>query len=200
MKTLKGFGLTLVCAAALVMPAAGQLYEKNADGSFTPITLNTNSTGTPFLSGPLVELLTTLSSATNWGVATFGIYEPKSDRHKASYGFGAVALYNINTYMAMGVGIDCLDNQVTMPSGQFQLQAPLHLGGTNGLTVTPFAFTGVATPVSGMGTDNGAVVGLFGAGLDVKIYKGFGAFYAIEQRTGQPNVWNLLGVRWSARF
>ena len=33
MKTLKGFGLTLVLAAALVLPASAQLYEKNADGS-----------------------------------------------------------------------------------------------------------------------------------------------------------------------
>jgi hypothetical protein len=211
MKSLKSLSLAAMAAITLASSpilaqstntaAAGpQLYERNVDGSYSPVTLATNAAGMPFLSGPFVDIINTLGTATNWGVATFGIYEPASNGHKAAAGAGAVFLYNINTYMAAGIGIDWMNNQVTMPSGQFQLQAPLHLGGTNGVTVTPFAFTGVATPVSGMGSDNGTVVGLFGAGLDVKIYKGFGAFYAIEQRTGQPAPWNLFGVRWSARF
>jgi hypothetical protein len=173
----------------------GQLYSKTAEGQFVPVELNTNAS--PFLSGPLVELLTTLSTATNWGVATFGIYMPASDHQKAAYGCGAIALYNINPYMATGIGIDWLDNQVTMPSGQFQLQAPLKIGGDKGLVVTPFAFAGVATPVSGMGEENGSVVGIFGAGLDVKVYGGLGVFYAIEERTGQPALWNIAGVRFS---
>jgi hypothetical protein len=58
----------------------------------------------------------------------------------------------------------------------------------------------VATPVSGMGDNNGSVVGLFGAGLSVKIYGGLQGFYAIEQRTGQPSLWNLFGLAYSKAF
>ena len=131
----------ITIAAALVAPAlAQQTYTKNADGSFTPVVLSTNSSG-PFLSGPGMDLLSNLSSATNWGAATFGIYMPSSSGHKASMGAGAIFLYNINPYMATGLGIDWLDNQTTMPSGQFQLQLPISVGGTNGLLVTPFSFT-----------------------------------------------------------
>jgi hypothetical protein len=197
MKKIKSISLTSALLLALAFPALAQYYVKNVDGTYTevasPIILNTNSTG-PFLSGPGMDLLSTLSIATNWGVATFGIMEPASSGHKAAYGVGAVALYNINTYMASGIGIDWLDNQTTMPSGQFQLQLPFLIGGTNGVQATPFAFTGVATPISGGGP---GLVGLFGAGLDVKIYGGFGAFYATEKRTGQPALWQLFGVRYS---
>jgi hypothetical protein len=208
MKTYFGriglIGLIGLLSATAALPAmaqtGSQLYSKSADGSYTPVALQTNVTGTPFLSGPLTDLLSTMSTATNWGVAGFGIYMPKSDAHKAAYGMGALFLYNINPYVAAGVGIDWLDNQTTMPSGQLQLQAPLHIGGTNGITVTPFAFTGVATPVSGMGDNNGSVVGLFGAGLSVKLYGGLQGFYAIEQRTGQPAVWNLIGLAFSKAF
>jgi hypothetical protein len=193
---LKTLIITATLALACLLPAkAQQTYTKDANGNFVPVVLNTNSS--PVLSGPLVDILTSASMWTNWGIATFGIYEPGSSGHKAAYGAGAVALYNINRYMATGIGLDWLDNQTTMPSGQFQLQAPLIIGGTNGVTVTPFLFTGVATPIGGKGGDNGSVVGLFGAGLDVKVYGGFGAFYAIEQRTGQPSQWNLIGLRYS---
>src|ERR1035437_2945897 len=186
--------LTATCSLpALAQTPTGQLYSQSADGSFVPVTLQTNISGTPFLSGPLTELLSTLSTATNWGVAGFGIYMPGGGGHKAAYGAGSLFLYNINPYIAAGVGIDWLDNHTTMPSGQLQFQAPLYLGGANGVRFTPFAFTGVATPVSGMGDNNGSLVGLFGAGLSVKIYGGFQGFYAIEKRTGQAAMWNLIG-------
>src|ERR1039458_7942105 len=162
MKHIKQFVLTLALLFALIAPiTAQQLYTKDANGNFVPV-LAMDTNGAPFLSGPAMDLLATLGSATNWGVAGFGIYEPASSGHRAAYGAGAVALYNINLYMASGIGIDWLDNAVTMPSGQFQFQFPFILGGTNGIKATPFAFTGVATPVSGMGADNGTAVGLFG--------------------------------------
>jgi hypothetical protein len=189
--------LTLTLLASLALTStAQQLYTKDASGNFLPV-LTTNATGVPFLSGPGMDLLESISTWTNWGVATFGIYEPASAGHKASCGCGAVALYNIATWAAAGIGIDWLDNQTTMPSCQFQLQAPFLLGGTNGVQVTPFAFTGVATAIGGSGGNNADVAGLFGAGVDVKISGGFGAFYAIEQRTGQPALWNLIGLRYS---
>jgi hypothetical protein len=162
--------------------------------------LDTNTTP-PTLSGPFIDFLGSLSTATNWGVATFAIYSPRGGSDgKGSAGMGAVALYNISPYVATGVGIDWLDNDVTMPSGQIQFQAPFRIGGTNGVVVRPFAFTGVATPIAGAGHDNGSVVGLIGAGLGVKLWGGLNAFYAIEQRTGQESVWNLFGLAYSVSF
>ncbi len=164
--------------------------------------LNTN-TNPPTIEGPFIDFLGTLSTMTNWGIAGFGIYAPKSTsttKSGSSVGAGAVLLYNINSYVATGVGIDWLDNDITMPSAQVQFQAPFRVGGTNGITFRPFAFTGVATPIAGEGENNRTVAGIIGAGLGVKIYKGFNAFYAIEQRTGQDSVWHLGGLAYSISF
>src|ERR1035441_9178820 len=120
MQNIKGIFVSIALLAALALPATAQLYTKDAAGNFLPVLSDTN--GTPFLSGPAMNLISTLTTATNWGVAGFGILAPASAGHKASMGAGLVALYNINTYMASGIGIDWLDNQTTMPSGQFQLQ------------------------------------------------------------------------------
>lgn len=56
-----------------------------------------------------------------------------------------------------------------MPSAQVQFQAPLVIGGK--LTVTPLAFTGAATPISGRGAENGTLVGIFGAGMSLRLYE-----------------------------
>lgn len=162
--------------------------------------LNTN-VNPPVLEGPFIDFLGSLSTWTNWGIASGGIYAPRSPTGKSSVGAFAVALYNISPYVATGIGIDWLeDGNITMPSAQVQFQAPFLVGGTNGVTFRPFAFTGVATPVAGEGEDNGSVVGLVGAGMGVKIYKGFNIFYAIEQRTGEDSIWHLGGIAFSASF
>jgi hypothetical protein len=192
-KTLSIIGIVAALALPLSVPT-----QIDAQTISAP-TLETNSSGA-FLAGPAIDLLKSLSKATNWGVSGFGIYRPASGASKATFGGGAVALYNISPYVATGVGIDMLDNQTTMPSGQVQFQAPFRIGGTNGVLLRPFAFTGIATPISGLGNNNGSVVGLFGAGLGVKIYGGFNAYYAIEDRTGQPAPWHLLGAAYSASF
>ena len=172
----------------------------NAQIALNPVGLSTNAAGQPTLSGPFIDVLSKVATLTNWGVSTFGIYEPASGSHKSTFGAGALALYNITPVVATGIGIDYLENQVTMPSAQVQFQLPLLIGGTNGVLVRPFAFTGVATPIGGKGQDNGAVVGLFGAGLGVRIVGGLNAYYAIEQRTAQPAPWHLLGIAYSASF
>lgn len=164
--------------------------------------LNTN-TNPPTLEGPFIDFLGSLSTWTNWGVAGFGIYTPRSTsttKTGSSFGAGLVALYNISPYVATGVGIDWLDNNITMPSAQVQFQAPFRIGGTNGLVVRPFAFTGIATPVAGEGPNNLDVAGIIGAGIGVKVYGGLNVFYAIEQRTGQDSVWNLFGIAYSKSF
>lgn len=164
--------------------------------------LNTN-TSPPTLEGPFIDFLGSLSTWTNWGIATFGIYTPRSTsttKSGSSFGAGAVALYNINPFVATGVGIDWLDNDITMPSAQVQFQAPFKVGGANGITFRPFAFTGVATPVAGEGQSNLSVAGLIGAGMGVKIVDGLNLFYAIEQRTGQDSIWHIFGLAYSKSF
>lgn len=193
---------TLAIALACLTASAAEIITATPEqpltsGTWEPVTLNTNTS--PLLSGPFVDILDKLTTATNWGVAAFGIYTPNSTTTgKKAYGAGAVFLYNINSYMATGLGIDWLENDVTMPNGQFQFQAPLKIA--NSLTLTPFVFTGIATPISGDGYNNGQVVGLFGAGLAAKVSGGFNVFYAIEQRTGQNSPWSLFGLAYSKWF
>jgi hypothetical protein len=185
---------TMILALACLTATAADI---GTAPPFEPVTLNTNTS--PLLSGPFVDILDKLTTATNWGVAAFGIYTPNSTTTgKKAYGAGAVFLYNINSYVATGLGIDWLENDVTMPSGQIQFQAPLKIA--NSLTLTPFVFTGIATPISGDCYNNGQVVGLFGAGLGAKVYDGFNVFYAIEQRTGQNSPWSLFGIAYSKWF
>jgi hypothetical protein len=201
MKTIK----LLVCSlslstAMLALPALAQTASGPVDVPLAP-TLSSNAT-TLSLSGPFMDMVGSLTVATNWGVAGGAIYAPHTQPNgKGSVGGFGVLLYNINDYVATGVGIDWLEgNGLTMPNGQVQFQAPLRIGGTNGIVLRPFAFTGIATPISGQDVEHGQVVGLFGAGLGVKLYGGLNAFYAIEQRTGQPGPWNLFGIAFSKSF
>jgi uncharacterized membrane protein (DUF441 family) len=190
----------LLCLLTLTL--ALSVHAQSVTITNPVVGLETNLVGNPFLSGPLVDLLHSLSTATNWGVAAGGIYTASTPNHNGSSG-GAflVALYNITPWVATGIGVDWLDrNGVTMPSAQVQFQAPLLIGGTNGVMVRPFGFTGIATSISGLGNENGTVQGLFGAGLGVKVFKHFDAFYAIEVRTGFSDPWNLLGVAYSLEF
>ena len=207
--------LALVCITFAAQPAETVTATPGTPiTSGTWISLGTNS-GSPFLSGPLIDAISTLGSATNWGVAAFGIYRPSIPGYldcsagtycvpvkekKAAYGGGILALFNLNTYFAAGLGFDMLEDQTTMPSCQFQLQLPVKIGGEKGVTVVPFGFTGAAIPVGGTGDENGTVEGLYGAGLNVKIYGGLGAFYAIEQRTGQDTQWHLFGLSYCKAF
>ena len=190
MKTYFGriglIGLIGLLAATVTLPALAQtpsqLFTKSADGAFVPVELSTNG-GTVALSGPLVNLLTTMAAWTNIAIAPYGIYDTGTKK----YGGGLLALYNANNYMAGGLAVQYLNKEVWMPSAQFQLQAPLTIGGK--ITVTPLAFTGVGTPVSGRKGDNGTPVGIFGAGLGIKLYGAananhLDAFFAVATWTG----------------
>ena len=195
------FGILIAaCAASRAADTITATPEQPlTTGTWSPVVLDTNMS--PLLSGPFVEILDTLTTATNWGVAAFGIQTPHSkSTGKPAYGAGALFLYNFNSYVGAGLGVDWIDGNTTMPSAQVQLSAPLFIGGANGLRLTPFAFTGIATPVSGSDYDNGTVVGIFGAGLGVRVTGGLNAFYAIEQRSGESSPWNIFGLAWSKSF
>jgi hypothetical protein len=187
---------TMILALACLTATAADI---GTAPPFEPVTLNTNTS--PLLSGPFVDILDKLTTATNWGVAVFSLQTPHSkSTGNPAWGGGALFLYNFNSYFGAGLGIDYMDGNTTMPSAQMQLSAPLYVGGTNGVRVTPFGFTGIATPISGADYQNGSPVGIFGAGLGVRITGGLNAFYAIEQRTGEPSLWNVFGLTWSKSF
>lgn len=157
-----------------------------------PVVLNTN-TSPPTLSGPFIDALGLLSTATNLSVAPYGLYRTSDGRA----GGGIAALYNITPNFASGVGLDMMDSQLWMPSGQVQFQLPLVIAGT--VTTTPFGYTGLSTPIGGAGDDNGTAVGIFGAGLGLKLLgdtqgRHLSLFYSIEHRTGFDGEWMRFGL------
>lgn len=106
-----------------------------------------------------------LESATNYGVApylSFGL-----NNHKV--GGGVLALYNFNNFIGAGIGADYLGS-FSLVSGNVQLKLPLQPlqftkwpWATN-ITLTPFVYTGIGTPLSGSGQNNGGVSTHIGVG------------------------------------
>lgn len=143
-------------------------------------TLNTN-TETPTLEGPFIDLLTSISTWTNLTLGAYGIY----DTGTKAGGAGVVALYNATPFIAGGVGLQYLNDELWMPSGQVQFQAPFTIAGK--VKVTPLAFTGIGTPIAGGGdrnfADNHSVVGIFGAGLAVRTTEHLDLFVAAAKWT-----------------
>lgn len=169
---------------------AQQFYTKNATGNFTPVVLETNATG-PFLSGPFMDLLSSVATWTNLTVAGYGIY----DTGTKQAGFGLMALYNATSWGAAGIGLQDINGEVWMPNAQFQLQAPLTIAGT--VKVTPLAFTGIGVPIAGRGSENGTAVGIYGAGLAATLWSPtstsrLDAFFAVAKWTG------FQGEQWYA--
>jgi hypothetical protein len=139
--------------------------------------LNTN-TAPASLSGPAMDAIRFLSSSsTNWMAATYGIATSEGQ-----YGGGVAAAFRLSDYVAPTLRLDYLDGRVWMPSADLQLQAPLTLFGK--LTLVPFAFTGIATPIAGRGADNGTVVGMFGAGGAVRLSSHLDLVADVEKWTG----------------
>lgn len=116
-------------------------------------------------------------SATNYAFEPYATYmpsAPKGDR----VGGGLLAVYNVNSYVGAGIGVDYL-GQLSIVSGNCSLKYPVHplasVGWTN-FAVTPFVLVGAGKPLSG--TSSG-LAGIADAGA----YLQFGAF-----KGGQFNV------------
>lgn len=136
--------------------------------------------------GPAMDALRFLGTGSNWMIAPYGIYGPSSH----AYGAGVCALYKVSDFIAPGIRLDYFNGSVVMPSGQFQLQAPLTLMGK--LTVVPFVFSGIATPLAGKGKDNGSPIGMFGVGAAVRVSSHFDIVLDVEKWTNfQGNQYRL---------
>lgn len=124
------------------------------------------NTNPPAISGPAADLIQFMGKGSNWLTAVYGI---RADNQASKYDWGAgIALgYRLNDYVVPTMRIDWLKNQLWMPSADLQLQAPITL--FNKVTLIPFGFTGIATPIGGAGDNNGSVVGLFGAGAAIRL-------------------------------
>lgn len=120
-----------------------------------PVTASITDTN-PIIGGPYASALAFLTTGSNWMFTTYGI-ESIND-HKVGFGIGAG--YRISDNVVTLLRGDYFDHSFWMPSLSIQLQAPIKL--MQKVTVIPFTFGGVATPL-GAGHE-GTVVGLLGIG------------------------------------
>lgn len=159
-------------------------------------TANAQDTNTPsFIASPLWGAVT----GTNFMFATYGI-SGRDEAGKSVFGGGVGLIYNFSQFAGAVVRLDAMDHQVWMPNGNFQLQAPVTLFGK--LTAVPFIFTGIATPIGGKGGHNGEVVGIFGAGLAVRLPEAWrqGKWYVPNDVVWDMERWTPVYNTWQHRW
>ena len=119
-------------------------------------------TNVPVIASPVLDAFNFLSTpSSNWMFAVYGI-----STEKDGGGAGIGALYKVSENFGAVLRLDRIGRDTFMPSGNFQVQVPVTLMGK--FTVTPFAFTGIATPLNDSGTHDG-VIGIFGIGASIKV-------------------------------
>lgn len=138
----------------------------------------TNTNTNPIISGPALVALDFLSQGSNYMAVAYGTMSDKADK----FGGGVALGYKVNDFLAPTLRLDYYDGKVWMPSASLQLQAPITILGK--LTVIPFAISGIATPISGKGSSDGSAVGIFGAGMAVKLSSSFDLIGDCEKWTG----------------
>lgn len=149
---------------------------------------NTNS---PVIGGPAADAwkFVTTEGITNWVVAPYVIY----DSHSEEFGGGLGVGYMLSQFVVPTLRVDYLHKEVWMPSASLQLQLPVRI--MNKVTFTPFAFGGIATCVSGQGSENGTAVGIYGIGGALTLKKD--KWYLL----GDAEQWNGANFQgWQYRF
>ena len=155
------------------------------------------------------------SSLTNSYAIGYMIHAPGLSQ---KWGAG-VGLYTpINRYAGTLLRFDYLEGGVWMPQGNLVIGYPITFGYTNGFSITPNAFAGVALPVSGakiqigsiggvtipghVHDNNGQASAITGSGLDICIYKtkntDFRIVADIEQWSGFPGVQQRIGIAYNS--
>jgi len=123
---------------------------------------STAQTNVPVIASPVLDAFNFLSTpSSNWMFATYGIFTKNEGE-----GFGIGAAYKVSENFGAVLRLDRIGNDTFMPSGNFQWQVPVTLMGK--VTVVPFAFTGIATPINDSGNHDG-VIGIFGVGSAIRV-------------------------------
>jgi hypothetical protein len=178
--------LAVGMAAILALPVQAQT-------SPTSVT----SSNSPSVTGGLQEIYAAVSGsgvlkATNYSFEPYATYAPKLSGASAKAGGGLLAIYNLNNYAGLGLGVDYL-GQFSLVSANATLQYPTHpltftgWSWATNLAVTPFALAGVGTPLSGA---NGSAASIEDAGGYIQ----FGHLWGGEFNTGVAyGQWNNAG-------
>lgn len=142
----------------------------------------TNTNNAPVISGPAADAWAFITTAgvTNWMIAPYAIYSTTSKEFGGGLGVG----YRLSDFVVPTLRVDYLNKEIWMPSANLQLQVPVTILGK--VTVIPFTFAGVATTVSGGGTDNGAAVGMLGVGGAIRLSTHFDVIGDYELWNGGP--------------
>lgn len=119
-------------------------------------------TNVPVIASPVLDAFNFLSTpSSNWMFALYGI-----STEKDGGGVGIGALYKVSENFGAVLRLDHFGGDTFMPSGNFQIQVPVTIMGK--FTMTPFAFTGIATPLNEDAAVDG-VVGVYGIGVAVRL-------------------------------
>lgn len=177
-KLLNIIGVVLLCATG----------NAQTNTNTVPVTTNTVPTIPEYVNTWLGFLS---STATNWLVAPYAIYV---DDDVNQLGGGVAVMYSLSQYALTGLRMDYVHDELWMPSVNLTLQLPIKLA--NKVTVSPFAITGLATPLGGRGDDNGEAVAIVGGGVAAQITKKFGLVYDAEMWTGFDGTQHRFGLYW----
>lgn len=176
----------------------------NSDGSYTVDVPTANGTVETTIPAPVVgatlqNVVQQVLNNTNLLWEAHALYAPGLQK---KYGGGIGVVYPFSQYVFTSVRIDWVNGGFWMPQGNVGLQAPLTLytNGSSKIVVTPFAYAGVAVPVSGatigsitLGgappiSNNGQPTAILGAGAAVNLYSPWHLNLVgdIEEWTGFP--------------
>lgn len=142
------------------------------------LSLNAQTTNNNVATDALNKSFSFLESGSNFMVASYGI--TSSDFRK--FGGGVAIAYKLSEYVAPVVRLDVYDHSLFMPSGSMQLQVPIAFGAK--LKVIPFAFSGLATPLSGRHAGGSDLIGIFGTGAAIQISQKWDIIGDYERWTG----------------
>lgn len=172
---------------------------------------NTDTNGSPTIGGGVQEIMNAISTGTNLLWEVHGLYASGLSK---KYGGGVGVVWPFTTYVFTSIRIDWVNGGFWMPQGNVGVQLPIHVFkgtfGTNGLTITPFTYAGVAVPLSGatigsvtLGgspplSNDGQPTAILGAGAAIELYAPWhlNAVADIEEWTGFPS----KQVRFGALF
>lgn len=195
----------IMLALALATPVV-QAQTNDATNSVT-VTNSSNNVWEQTLAAFTWE---SLASITNWAIEPYLTYAPDIKGTSSKVGGGALILYNLNNYMAGGVGIDYL-GQFSLFSGNLTLKLPIPVSRYielpkpfDNLTIVPFTLGGIATPMSG---ESESPIMVWDVGAAIK----FGHLWGGQFNTGAAyGAWENAGdysgkryhifVGWSKEF